>query len=57
MTCDTCRFKPYYNWITFNTAVTLLCADLNDDSFKPYYNWITFNTYERDGNTIPKGKF
>ena len=37
------RFKPYYKWITFNTAVkedkTKLIA-----SFKPYYKWITFNT-------------
>ena len=38
-------FKPYYNWITFNTngwGNPAIYFDLR--SFKPYYNWITFNT-------------
>ena len=36
-------FKPYYNWITFNTKKPVFETD-EDCRFKPYYNWITFNT-------------
>ena len=45
-------FKPYYNWITFNTLdlnpTAVLPYKLPVFSFKPYYNWITFNT-KRNG--------
>ena len=40
---DTWRFKPYYNWITFNTKWRLVEVT-TCEGFKPYYNWITFNT-------------
>ena len=36
-------FKPYYNWITFNTLLINSLSKLKL-GFKPYYNWITFNT-------------
>ena len=37
------RFKPYYNWNTFNTknGYFELAKSMG---FKPYYNWNTFNT-------------
>ena len=37
------RFKPYYNWNTFNTKLIYLYT-ISTVSFKPYYNWNTFNT-------------
>ena len=37
-------FKPYYKWITFNTAQKFEESLNNIMSFKPYYKWITFNT-------------
>ena len=37
-------FKPYYNWITFNTIFDRVYPANHKVSFKPYYNWITFNT-------------
>ena len=38
-------FKPYYKWITFNTAILRENLDVeNIFGFKPYYKWITFNT-------------
>ena len=46
----TFSFKPYYNWIIFNTA------RMNEDvayisaGFKPYYNWIIFNTLDLNKN-------
>ena len=36
-------FKPYYNWIAFNTNY-VWCDKNYNDGFKPYYNWIAFNT-------------
>ena len=41
---DRMGFKPYYKWITFNTAMGKTAFALNLLSFKPYYKWITFNT-------------
>ena len=38
------RFKPYYNWNTFNTTAQANGVGENPLSFKPYYNWNTFNT-------------
>ena len=37
-------FKPYYKWITFNTAWKCKKHVIKLLSFKPYYKWITFNT-------------
>ena len=37
-------FKPYYNWITFNTEGSSWVYKVPFRGFKPYYNWITFNT-------------
>ena len=37
------RFKPYYNWNTFNTTATKILGSFTG-RFKPYYNWNTFNT-------------
>ena len=39
----TLSFKPYYNWITFNTNLYENDEEYQE-CFKPYYNWITFNT-------------
>ena len=46
---DIWNFKPYYNWITFNTLVKYITEKFGADSFKPYYNWITFNTFIKNG--------
>ena len=45
-------FKPYYNWITFNTSTSTRCVWLSL-CFKPYYNWITFNTSVYSKSTAP----
>ena len=42
-------FKPYYNWNTFNTELSLAFTALGT-CFKPYYNWNTFNTLNLDFN-------
>ena len=42
--CPINSFKPYYNWITFNTNENQEFLALVILGFKPYYNWITFNT-------------
>ena len=41
-------FKPYYNWIIFNTNEVYWPFVLTICGFKPYYNWIIFNT-SREG--------
>ena len=41
-------FKPYYNWITFNTDDPVKDMTRTLYCFKPYYNWITFNTLTDD---------
>ena len=38
------RFKPYYNWNTFNTYLIHSDSFMIFLGFKPYYNWNTFNT-------------
>ena len=43
-TINSCCFKPYYKWITFNTKKVKTFQKLLLQSFKPYYKWITFNT-------------
>ena len=44
----TSSFKPYYKWITFNTAILpSITVHLSILRFKPYYKWITFNTPKR----------
>ena len=37
-------FKPYYKWITLNTAFRASSEFPKSVCFKPYYKWITLNT-------------
>ena len=50
------NFKPYYNWNTFNTELSLAFTALGT-CFKPYYNWNTFNTGANKNDIFVKESF